>query len=143
MLNDKIPDFKMDPIFERLIQPLEETAFNMLESELEKDYSLRTFAVWNGYLLGMPELYSLCRSRSYPVQINDMSHLSFEQAASQLCSEQLKREDLAKEYRKYLIGQYFCLREKRFFPVHRKRTSRSQEQPIKSASGLILPGEPF
>ena len=144
MLNDKIPDLKMDPVFERLVQPLEETAFNMLESALEKDYSLRTFAVWNGYLLGLPELYSLCRSRNFPVQINDMSHLSFEQAASLLCSEQLKREDLAKEYRKYLIGQLFLFEGKKFLSntpeksFSKSRTAYKIGEQLNIAGGTVL-----
>ena len=144
MFNDKLPDLQINPDFERLVQPLEEPAFKMLENELGKDYSLRTLQVWNGYLLGQPEHYQICRSRDYQVQINDMSYLSFEQAASRLCSEQLNREDLTKEYRKYLIGQLFLLAEKKSVSAASEKTySKSRTayiigEQLNIAGGTVL-----
>ena len=144
MLNDKIPELKLDPLFERLVQPLEETTFKMLESELEKGASVCTIKVWKGYLLGQPELYQHCRTTECPFRIIDMSHLSYEEAAYGLCSSQLKRADLVNEYRKYLIGQLFLFEEKKVLSdsseknYSKSRTAYKIGEQLNIAGGTVL-----
>ena len=123
MVNDNSPEIKKDPVFHRLVQPLEKTALAALREDLIHDPSSRIVQTWNGYLLHEYEKYDLCKDMDLPVQIDDKSFLSYEHAASYLCAAQMDRSDLTNEYRKYLIGELFVFEEQKMLRTSPDRTN--------------------
>ena len=87
MANDNIPELKADPIFEHLVQPMDNIARDALCKKLKSDSTLRLITAWNGYILGDFEKYRFCLAQDLPIQIDDKSFYDYNHAASYLCSK--------------------------------------------------------
>ena len=140
MANDNIPELKIDPVFERLVQPLDEKMRKELCTNIKKDPSLRLMTVWNGYLLGDSIRYRMCKLQDLPMQIDDKSFYNYDHAASFLCSKQLTRTDLTGEYRKYLIGQKFLFEEKKFLAANPDKTNAKYRTAYQIGERINLSG---
>lgn len=140
MVNDNFPEIKVDPVFHRLVQPLEKKAIASLHDDLLNDPASRIVRTWNGYLLHEYEKYDLCRSLNLPVQIDDRSFLNYDHAAAYLCSVQLKRSDLTNEYRKYLIGELFVFEERKLLSTNPDRTNAKYRIAYKIGEQIDLSG---
>ena len=113
MVNNNSAKIITDPIFQRLIQPLDNKAVESLRENLMKDPASRVIQIWNGYHLQDYEKYNLCNSLGLPVKIENISFPNHEHAGVHLCYTQLQRNDLTIEYRKYLIGEWFFFEEQK------------------------------
>ena len=140
MINDNTPDIKIDPIFQRLVQPSDKKALASLREDLIHDASTRTLMTWKGYLLLDYEKYDICRSLRIPFQIDDKSFFSYEHSASYICSDQLKRTDLTNEYRKYLIGELFLFEEQIILNSNRDRINAKYRIAYKIGEKINLSG---
>ena len=144
MINDIAPTLKIDPVFQRLVQPLGKIYLASLRAKLISDPSLRILQTWNGVLLFEYEKYRLCNSMNLSFQVDEKSFTCFEQAASYICSSQLKRTDLTSEYRKYLIGELFLFEEKHYLlsnpehPNSRYRIAYKIGEDINLSGGTVL-----
>ena len=140
MANENSPEMKVDPVFHRLVQPLEAKALDSLRNDLIQDPSSRTIQTWNGFLLQDYEKYDLCRSLDLPVQIDDRSFLNYEHAAADLCSAQIKRPDLTNEYRKYLIGELLFFEEQKHINLYPDRAKTKYRLAYKIGEQINLAG---
>lgn len=118
MKDNELSKYKINPIFERLIQPMNEKTKKELMQMLAAKPELRTVEVWNGYHLNDASKYQECLQRGFSVQIVNRNFTDDYHAAVYICSEQLKRNDLTSEYRKYLIGQQYMYAEQIYLSNH-------------------------
>ena len=140
MENNSVPEIKKDPIFQRLVQPLDEDALKSLRNDLVNDPTLRIIQTWNGYVLYDYDKYDLCQSMNLPFRISDKIFQNHEHAASYLCSRQMRRADLTNEYKKYLIGEMFFFEEKRLLTENPDRTSAKSRIAYKLGEQLNVSG---
>ncbi len=92
---------------ERLIQPYSEGSLEMLKRDITEDPELRVIHVWKNSHLSDQERFEICRQYGMNFSMEDMSFQSIDEAAVYVCKNELERQDLAPEYRKYLIGQRY------------------------------------
>ncbi len=95
---------KVLPLFRRLVQPLYGQDIEALRMELMNNPGSRKIYTWRGNHLGDQQKYDICVELQLPIQISEMFFEDWIEAAIFLCNNQLKRNDLTDEYRKYLIG---------------------------------------
>ncbi len=92
------------PLFNRMVQPLSVHEVEALKIELLNNTESRIIYTWRGNHLGDQEKYEICKSMQYPIRISEIFFDDWMEAAIYLCKNQLKRNSLTGEYRKYLIG---------------------------------------
>jgi hypothetical protein len=105
MINENIPEYKIDPLFSRLIQPYSENEIEKIRGEIS--LTVPTVHIWQGTHLSDQHLYNLCVENRIPYHLSEMFFDDQTKAAIYVCSSQLSRENLTPEYRKYIIGQKF------------------------------------
>lgn len=114
MVNEKTTDLKTDSYLKRLVQPMDKKSVTELRNNLLRNPDERIVTTWNDYHLNDEEKYKICLSLNLPFQVSGHEFTSYNHAASYICTKQMERLDLTKEYRKYLIGQKFAFEEKIF-----------------------------
>lgn len=140
MVNDNIPEIQIEPAFQRLVQPLGKASLQTLREQLLQDSSSRVIQTWNGVFLGDQEKYKLCQSMNLQIQIEDKSFLSYNHAASYICSVQLSRTDLTSEYRKYLIGELYLFEEQKLVTESSDRRYAKYRTAYKIGERINLSG---
>ena len=100
-------DIAVNEEFMRLIQPYDSVTVDRLREVLFRTPDRRMVHTWNGCHLDDVEIYNICKHCNLSVSIIKMEFSDAVEAAKYICRNQLKRTDLATEYRKYLIGQLY------------------------------------
>lgn len=95
---------KVLPLFSRMVQPMSVHEIEALKIELSNNTESRVIYTWRGNHLGDQQKYEICKSMLYPTRISEIYFEDWTDAAIFLCKNQLKRNSLTSEYRKYLIG---------------------------------------
>ena len=144
MVNEKTTALKTDSYLKRLIQPMDKKTATELRNNLLSNPDERIVNTWNGYHLNDEETYNLCLLLKLPVQIFRHDFTSYNHAASYICTIQMERSDLTKEYRKYLIGQMFAFEEKIFLSENpgitnaKYRVAYSIGEKINISGGTVM-----
>lgn len=107
MIIDRDPEITVNEQFMRLIQPYDEVMLEQLREELFRAPHARLVHTWNGNHLDDIEIYKICKHCNLTMSIQAMDFVDANEAARYICLNQLKRSDLATEYKKYLIGQLY------------------------------------
>ena len=100
-------EIKTNPLFERLIQPLNEKETLKLREQVMSSPSFATINTWQNTHLADKNIYNICLENDLPFTISERNFEDMSKAAIYVCTVQLSRENLTHEYRKYLIGQKF------------------------------------
>ena len=95
-----------DAEFENLVKPLSEVELHRLRVEVCSVRYAR-IRIWNNIVLCDVEIYKLWRVHHMPCEAIQMNFSSRNEALMYVCDEELKRDDLTHEYRKYLIGKKY------------------------------------
>ena len=144
MVNEKTMDPKTDQYLKRLIQPMNKKSVIELRDNLLANPEDRIIAIWNGYHLNDEEKYKLCKTLKLPFQFTKHDFISYNHAASFICTKQMERADLTKEYRKYIIGQKFTFEEKIFLSENpgitnaKYRVAYSIGEKINISGGTVM-----
>lgn len=101
------PKIKINPQFARLVQPPSVKEQTLLLQKLLDSTEVPVIHTWQGSHLDGQYIYELCIHNDIPNKIKELSFANWYNAASYICSKQLKRDSITHEYRKYLIGQKF------------------------------------
>ena len=101
----------LDEEFENLIKPLSEIEMHRLQFAVMTS-GFAQVKVWQNIVLCDSSVYKLCREHHISCDVVNKEFVSRNEALSYVCTEELKRDDLTYEYKKYLIGKIFNL-EKR------------------------------
>ena len=97
--------FKTDPELMILIQPMDRITFLKLQDDIIHGENSITIYVWNDVLVSGIEEYDICCSLNRPFNVRRLAFMDNCEAVSFVCDEQLKRNDLKPEIRKYLFGK--------------------------------------
>ena len=144
MENEKKTEYKVDPIFDRYVQPYDKSSSQQLLSAVLEDIDGRVVHVWNGCHLNDKTKYDLCKEHGINVKIKEYNFNSRNSAAYYICTKEINRDDLCDDYRKYLVGQMFHYKEliesgdvfRR--PVGKNKMAAEIGVSIKLAGGTVL-----
>ncbi len=96
----------LDEEFENLIKPLSEIEMHRLQFAVMTN-GFAQVRVWGNIVLCDSCIYNLCKKYRVSCEIVKKEFDSRGEALSYVCTEELKREDLTYEYKKYLIGKMY------------------------------------
>ncbi|XVG96377.1 hypothetical protein ACGCUP_03905 [Eubacteriales bacterium KG125] len=102
-----LPKLEKDEEFMFLIQPCSESAYTKLEESIVDDGCLSPITIWNEIIVDGHKRYDICKIWGIPFNLKQLQVYTKAEVYYQICSEQLKREDLTREMRKYLIGRAY------------------------------------
>lgn len=102
-------ELKIDERFQQLIYPLDVRSLAHLETSILSGLCNKSLVVWNGYLIDGFGHYSVYLKHQLPFHIENKEFNSWEAAATWICTQQLKRDDIPKELRRFLIGTQYLL----------------------------------
>lgn len=108
MEEHKNPKLRRNSEYRRLYQPMTAQEYEQLESEL-KDCTDTTVEIktWVNIVLYDYEKLEICKKYNIPYVDSRLYVRNSEEALLWLCKNQLERNDLALEMRKYLIGKRY------------------------------------
>lgn len=98
----------LDEEFENLIKPLSDIESHRLQFNLVVKNTAK-IRVWQNIVICDSNIYRMCIECKIPYELEDQMFLNRNEALAFVCSEQLRREELTYEYKKYLIGKLFNL----------------------------------
>lgn len=101
------PKLEKDKEIMFLIQPSSETEYEKLEESIVNDGCLSPIIVWRGIIVDGHKRYDICSIWDIPFTIRQAKLSTRAEIYYQICCEQLKRDDLTRERRKYLIGRAY------------------------------------
>ena len=104
---DNISEIKVNPQFNRLVQPPNERELEKYRQDFILSSEIPVIHTWHNYHLTDQYLHMICVECSIPFTIQEMPFDDFTKAALYICSSQLAKNNLSVEYRKYLIGRKF------------------------------------
>ncbi|MBU5679604.1 hypothetical protein [Blautia sp. MSJ-9] len=107
MSDSQIPDFETDNEFLQLIQPRDEKYMEDLEEDIFDHGCHDAVCIWENTLIDGHLRYSICKKWDIHFNIHRLIFQNRDEAETYICTEQLKRNDLTSEYKKYLIGRLF------------------------------------
>lgn len=107
MENKKLYTFKITEEFKRLCQPLSNKERKFLEREIISNGSIYPIRIWNTLLLCDFEIYELYHQFQIPFDIKRVPGKNKIEVMVWICREQLKRERLTEEMKKYLLGKRY------------------------------------
>ena len=90
--------------FGRLVAGLTVKEKEELQQELGRGSAVRPVAVWKRMVLVDQEYYKVLKKYGIPVPVEERDFGSMDEAVKWVCLQQLKREQLTIEMRRYLIG---------------------------------------
>ena len=104
-----LENIKINPEFERLIPPLVDDEFDLLERNIVLEGEIYTsIFVWNGYIIDGHHRYRiLCKHSNIKFRVIDKEFEDKHEAMSWMCNNQLGRRNLMPENKKYLIGKRY------------------------------------
>lgn len=140
---DILASITVDEEFENLIKPISALEKHRLTIDVRTRQSAH-IRIWNNIVLCDSELLGICREYPVPCSIITKEFQSRNEAMIYVCEEQLKRDDLTSEYRRYLIGKRYILEVKRNTnPKNTKVAIASQvaEQYFMSAGAIQKYGQ--
>ena len=98
---------KIDADIQRLKQPLSKEALTDLKQKLLSFGCNEPLLVWDGIILDGVNRYEICKNNSIEFRTESANITSKDEAIVFVCKQQLLREDLVYEMRKYLIGRLY------------------------------------
>lgn len=109
MVNETTYSLKSDPGYVHLIapKPLEERL--RLEKSLLQDGCREAVSVWCKTIVDGHLRYEICQRHQLPFSVKQVYFRNREEALVWICTQQLERQDLPEEMRKYLIGRRYNL----------------------------------
>lgn len=134
--------FKTDPELMVLIQPMDRITFLKLQDDIIHGGHGVTIYVWNDILIGGIEEYDICCSLNRPFNVRRLAFMDKYEAASFICEEQLKRNDLKPEIKKYLFGKRYECELKKISTTSDSSGDAVYKRPGKKAIAADI-GMPF
>ena len=149
--NNYSHDLKKDADIQRLKQPLSKDALSELRHQLLNFGCDEPILVWNGIIIDGSNRYDICKSNHITFHTEPAPVSSKDEAIVYVCKQQLLRDDLINEMRKYLIGRLYraevSAKTTKTFDSNRIRrqyalgkTSRKQDIVLEVSSYLGLSG---
>ena len=100
-------ELKIDADIQRLKQPLSKEAMMNLRQQLLSFGCQESLLIWDGTIIDGTNRYDICKSNNIAFRTETAPVTSKDEAIVFVCKQQLLREDLVYEMRKYLIGRLY------------------------------------
>ena len=100
-------ELKIDADIQRLKQPLSKVALTELRQQLLSFGCHEPLLIWNGIIIDGANRYDVCKGNNIAFSTESAPVTSKDEAIVFVCKQQLLREDLTNEMRKYLIGRLY------------------------------------
>lgn len=113
----------VDPEFRELVYPLSTRAYQALKARLLQENENIKINVWNHQVLDSQIEFEICAQNGLPFTIEKKHFRRRKDAISWICEQQLQRNDLTPQMRRYLIGMLY---ETRKPPSERGRIPNGQ-----------------
>lgn len=107
MTKDNRKGLLLDPEFSRLMMPLSDADHQSLEERIRREGCRSPILTWDSKIVSGQERYLICVKHGIHYRTKEAYFSSREEAASWICTRQLKKPGLTDEMRKYLIGRLF------------------------------------
>ena len=104
-MSQKKPKIEVEPIFDRLVQPLDKNEKQTIMNLLRKYPQSRVIKTWNGSPLEDLRKYEICKSMEIPVKFEEQEFESWIDAAIHICRVQIKGKNIKGKYYRFLLGQ--------------------------------------
>lgn len=104
-----LENIKINLEFERLIPPLVDDEFDLLERNIVLEGEIYTpLFTWNGYIIDGHHRYRiLCKHKNIKFRVIEKDFEDRYEAMSWMCNNQLGRRNLTPENKKYLVGKKY------------------------------------
>lgn len=129
MTNHSLPQFVSDNGFMELIPSRTDEYLDKLEESIFDLGCEEAILVWNNTIIDGHIRYSICHKWEIPFHVKKMHFNSRDEAISFICHEQLKRDDITGEYKKYLIGRLFYADMNTACATYKKEHPEAKETP--------------
>ena len=100
---------KTDVYFNRLIYILPNEQYTNLELQTLHSGCIREIYTWNGTVISERDQFEICLKNSIPMKIAHIFATSREEVTAWICRNQMKRNDIPDNMRKYLIGRLYSV----------------------------------
>ena len=100
-------ELKIDADIQRLKQPLSKEASMELRQQLLSFGCHEPLLIWDGIIIDGTNRYDICKGNNIAFHTEPAPVTSKDEAIVFVCKQQLLREDLTNEMRKYLIGRLY------------------------------------
>lgn len=102
-------EIQIDERFQQLAYPMDRQSFTLLEADILSGRYSEPLVIWNGVLIDGFSQYKIYSEHQLPFCAENMEFASWEITAAWICAQQLKRTDIPKELRRFLIGTQYLL----------------------------------
>ena len=107
MMNDAEYEIHIDPEFRDLVYPLSARAYHALEESMLHDGCNTSIKVWNHQVLDGLSKFEICVQHDLTFTIEKKHFKRRRDALAWICEQQLQRNDLPPQMRRYLIGMMY------------------------------------
>lgn len=104
-MSQKKSKIDVEPIFDRLVQPLDKDEKQTIMALVRKYPQSRVIKTWNGFPLEDLRKYEICRSMEIPVTFEEQKFDTWIDAAIHICRVQVKSKNIKGKYDRFLLGQ--------------------------------------
>jgi len=91
-----------------LLQPLPANKYKALERSILNDGCKEPIYVWHGVIVDGHKRYDICKKYERTFFIRQSMCINRAEVYAMICSQQLQRDDITNEMRKYLIGRLYA-----------------------------------
>ncbi len=130
---------KTDGEFKRLIPPLSSDERKQLEENIIDNGCLQPICVWNKTILDGHSRYEICMRQKIPFKVAHIFLKNKEEAIAWICANQLGRDNITEEARRYLIGKRYEVEK----CIGAHNAVRVNQYMRKESEPRILSEEPF
>lgn len=131
-MEESIYLLKEDAEFKTLVYPLRRKEYLMLEESLLAEGCKEAIVVWNGTIIEGYNRYEICRKHEIPFTIEEKVFASRDDVLLWICKNQLGRQNICDETRKYLIGKQYELEKVCHYKRNRGRRSEDEQPAFRS-----------
>lgn len=108
-MSDSPLAISIDPEFRRMVYPLPILEYRRLENDIIQNGCIVPLSVWNGLLIDGHTRYEICQKQHIPYKIKEVRFPSRNDALLWLIVNQLNRNNISEEIRRYLSGKKMIL----------------------------------
>ena len=115
-MHNSIPLFTIDHEFRRMIYPLSRRNYKQLERDILSNGCQVPISVWNGMIIDGHNRYEICQKYLIELKVKEVKYVDRDDALYWICINQLNRNDISEEMRRYLIGKRYIIEMSRESP---------------------------
>lgn len=122
-----VTELKIDREMQRLIPPLSNAEYEILEKNILRDGCRDPICVWQGVILDGHNRYEICNRHGITYTTVSVDLVNRDAAIAWICANQIGRRNITEQTRKYLIGKRYEA-EKKLGPPNSLGTNQHSDE---------------